>query len=116
MQACLAWASAARALGTPVVLDGGSWKAGTDRLLNCVDTAICSADFLPPGCAGEDDVLPYLQRAGVGQIAVTHGAGRVRYSIFGNDVDRNRNCRVDFSSRKIHLHSSQQSTVFPKMP
>jgi sugar/nucleoside kinase (ribokinase family) len=79
MQACQAWAKAARALGTPVVLDGGSWKPGTEELLKHVDTAICSADFLPPGCSGQDDAIRYLQRAGVRQIAITQGAGPVRY-------------------------------------
>ena len=79
MSACQAWAAAAHTLGIPVVLDGGSWKPGTDQLLNFVDIAICSADFLPPGCTSEDTVIQYLQSAGVRQIAITHGATPVRF-------------------------------------
>jgi hypothetical protein len=43
-------------------------------------------------------------------------AVQIGYSIFGNGVDRSRGCRVDFSSRKIHIHGSQEFTVLPKMP
>lgn len=79
MEACQAWARAARSSGVPVVLDGGSWKAGSEELLEFVDTAICSADFLPPGCSGEDDVIQYLQTHSVKQIAITHGADPIRF-------------------------------------
>jgi sugar/nucleoside kinase (ribokinase family) len=79
MEACQAWARAARSSGVPVVLDGGSWKTGTDELLRFVDAAICSADFLPPGCSGEDDVIQYLETCGVKHIAITHGAGPIRF-------------------------------------
>ncbi len=80
MQACQAWAQAARALGKPVVLDGGSWKAGTETLLASVETAICSADFRPPGCANEAGVLAYLRAAGVRQAAITRGGAPVLYA------------------------------------
>lgn len=80
MQVCQAWASAAHELGKPVVLDGGSWKDGTDALLRYVHTAICSADFLPPGCATEDDVIAWLRARGVRQIAITRGPEPVRYA------------------------------------
>jgi sugar/nucleoside kinase (ribokinase family) len=79
MPACLAWAKAAHAQGTPVVFDGGSWKTGTEQLLQYVDTAICSADFLPPGCDSENETLHYLQQTGVTSIAITHGSKPVRY-------------------------------------
>ena len=79
MEACQAWADAARLSGVLVVLDGGSWKTGTDELLRFVDIAICSADFLPPGCVGEDDVIQYLQTHGVKHVAITHGAGPIRF-------------------------------------
>ena len=79
MQACQAWARAARSSGVPVVLDGGSWKAGTDELLRFVDAAICSADFLPPGSRGEDEVIQHLQTHGVKRIAITHGADPIRF-------------------------------------
>jgi sugar/nucleoside kinase (ribokinase family) len=79
MSACQVWAAAARTLGIPVVFDGGSWKPGTDQLLNFVDIAICSADFLPPSCNSDDTVINYLQSADVRQIAITHGATPVRF-------------------------------------
>jgi sugar/nucleoside kinase (ribokinase family) len=79
MQACQAWAAAARARGTPVVLDGGSWKDGTEELLKCVQTAICSDNFLPPGCASRDEVVQFLKNCGVTNIAITNGAEPVQF-------------------------------------
>jgi sugar/nucleoside kinase (ribokinase family) len=79
MQACQVWAQAARARGIPVVLDGGSWKEGTRELLANIDTAICSADFRPPSCFSEEDVLEYLKDCGVAHIAITHGDKAVRF-------------------------------------
>jgi sugar/nucleoside kinase (ribokinase family) len=79
IEACGAWAEAARGAEIPVVLDGGSWKPGTEQLLRFVDTAICSSDFRPPGCANEDYAIEYLRSVGVRQIAITKGAEPVRY-------------------------------------
>ncbi len=87
MQACHAWASAAQANGVPVVLDGGSWKDGTEELLKNVQTAICSADFLPPGCTIERrcDAIPERPPRGEHR---DHGWSRARSlrlrPIFGN--------------------------------
>ncbi len=78
MSACQAWAAVARACATPVVLDGGSWKSGTEELLKSVDAAICSADFLPPGCASADDVFRFLKNAGVRNVAITRGGEPIR--------------------------------------
>lgn len=79
MQAAQAWAAAARARGIPVVFDGGSWKPGTPELLAHIDTAICSADFHPPDCFTEDDVILYLRDSGVPRIAITHGPDPIRF-------------------------------------
>jgi sugar/nucleoside kinase (ribokinase family) len=79
MQACLAWSSAARARGIQVVLDGGSWKDGTEELLRSIDTAIFSADFMPPGCSSADGVIEHLQGCGVASIAITNGAEPIRF-------------------------------------
>lgn len=79
MQACQAWAIAAHARGVRVVLDGGSWKEGSAELLRFADTAICSNDFRPPGCATEDDVIRYLSACGVRNIAITRGANPIRF-------------------------------------
>ncbi|SHM93401.1 PfkB family carbohydrate kinase [Cryptosporangium aurantiacum] len=57
--------AAARA-GSPVVLDGGSWKPVLPELLPLVDYAVCSAVFRPP-----DGVAPH--ELGVPHVAVTRG-------------------------------------------
>ena len=79
MQACQVWASAAKELGKPVVLDAGSWKNGTDELLKSVHTVICSADFTAPGCVTESELAEYVQDRGVTSVAITHGADPVRF-------------------------------------
>ena len=79
MQACQTWARAATALGKPVVMDGGSWKEGTDELLRSVHTVICSDDFRAPGCTSESDLAEYFRNRGVTNTAITHGAGPVRF-------------------------------------
>ena len=79
VEACVAWSRAARARGIPVVLDGGSWKEGTGELLSSVDTAICSADFMPPRCSTEDETILYLKNCGVTNIAITRGPEPVRF-------------------------------------
>jgi sugar/nucleoside kinase (ribokinase family) len=79
MQACQAWAAAARACGTPVVFDGGSWKDGTETLLKSVHTAICSADFMPPGCRSRNEVMQFLKNCGVTNIAITNGSAPIEF-------------------------------------
>lgn len=44
----IAVAAAAREAGVPVLLDGGSWKPGLERLLALVDWAVLSADLAVP--------------------------------------------------------------------
>jgi sugar/nucleoside kinase (ribokinase family) len=65
---------AARLLGIPTVLDGGSWKPHTPDLLPYVDIAVCSANFHPPGAFDSQDTLAFLRSAGVTWTAVTQGA------------------------------------------
>jgi len=79
MPACQSWAKAARENKVPVVFDGGSWKDGTAELLECVDTAICSADFRPPGCSSRDETIEFLKHAGVVSIAITGGAEPIHF-------------------------------------
>jgi sugar/nucleoside kinase (ribokinase family) len=67
-------ASAAKQLGIPVVLDGGSWKPGLEKLLPWIDYAICSANFHPP--VGE--TIDYLKTM-VGAIAITRGNQPIDY-------------------------------------
>ncbi|MGG6294169.1 PfkB family carbohydrate kinase [Leptolyngbya sp. AN02str] len=63
----------------PVVVDGGSWKAGFEEVLPYVDYAICSANFHPPGCTTPSEVIGYLSGLGIPHIAITHGAHPIRY-------------------------------------
>lgn len=71
----------------PTVLDGGSWKPGTEDLLPHIDYAICSADFAPPGCASTQDVIDFLHRAGVGNVAITRGEKTIIQSVFGQQAE-----------------------------
>jgi sugar/nucleoside kinase (ribokinase family) len=50
-----------------------------EELLKSVHTAICSADFLPPGCASRDAVIEYLKSRGVANIAITDGAKAIHF-------------------------------------
>ncbi|PSB02964.1 sugar kinase [Merismopedia glauca] len=80
-------ASLAQKRNIPVVIDGGSWKPGWEKVLPYVDYAICSANFLPPGCRSQEEVFGYLTDAGVTHIAITNGENPIRYESFSD-------CRV----------------------
>ncbi|MGW0420383.1 PfkB family carbohydrate kinase [Streptomyces sp. NPDC003015] len=73
MESATATARAARAAGRRTVLDGGSWKPGTEELLPSIDVAVCSADFRPPGTNTPADVLRFLSEHGVQWSAVSRG-------------------------------------------
>lgn len=76
----VAIAQTAQHQNIPVVLDGGSWKPGLEQILPFVDYAICSANFLPPGCSSETEVITYLQKAAAAaSIAITRGGASIRY-------------------------------------
>ncbi|MBW4605528.1 MAG: sugar kinase [Calothrix sp. FI2-JRJ7] len=66
-------AQLAKARNIPVVIDGGSWKPGFEKILPFVDFAICSANFHPPNCRTEQDTFAYLDQMGIPNIAITHG-------------------------------------------
>lgn len=66
---CLSAAAAARDRGIPVLLDGGSWKPGLERLLPLVDAAVLSADF----------VAPHPVDWGERPVAVTRGPDPIRF-------------------------------------
>ncbi|MBW4631390.1 MAG: sugar kinase [Iphinoe sp. HA4291-MV1] len=72
-------AQMAKAKNIPIVIDGGSWKNGFDKVLPFVDYAICSANFDPPNCHTEDEVFAYLSGFGISHIAITHGEKPMRY-------------------------------------
>lgn len=69
----------AKAAGIPVVIDAGSWKPGFEAVLRYADAAICSANFLPPSCQTQADVLDYLQALQIPQIAITQGEQPILY-------------------------------------
>ncbi|MGB8022390.1 MAG: PfkB family carbohydrate kinase [Candidatus Nanopelagicales bacterium] len=72
-------AEAARAAGVPVLLDGGSWKPGLERLLALVDIALVSAVLQVPadlgGSTGRpgDDVLATVRALGPPVVARSRG-------------------------------------------
>ena len=72
-------AKQAKAQQIPVVVDGGSWKAGFEEVLPYVDYAICSANFLPPQCFTLADVLDYLISLKIPHIAITNGSQPIQY-------------------------------------
>ena len=63
----------------PVVIDGGSWKPGFEKILPFVDYAICSANFYPPTCSSVEDVIACLAEAGIPHIAITQGENPIQY-------------------------------------
>ncbi|WP_019499023.1 sugar kinase [Pseudanabaena sp. PCC 6802] len=79
MPVSIAIARRAKAMGIPVVLDGGSWKPNLEELLPLVDYAICSSNFYSPHCDRGDRVFTYLANLGILHIAVTNGAKPIQY-------------------------------------
>lgn len=72
-------AERAKVQGVPVVIDGGSWKPGFEKVLALADYAICSANFYPPGCQTPAQVAAYLQQLGIPHIALTRGEQPIHY-------------------------------------
>jgi sugar/nucleoside kinase (ribokinase family) len=61
--------------GSALVLDGGSWKPGTEQLAPLLTAAICSERFTIPGRpASPDNIFAWFAAQGVPYIAVTRGA------------------------------------------
>lgn len=83
LEAGLALATAAHDRGIAVLLDGGSWKPGLDRLLAVVDHAVLSADFALPDAP--EDLLDRVAALGPGTVARSAGAGRVRLRVAAPD-------------------------------
>ena len=79
LEVSLQLAAIAKSKQIPVVLDGGSWKPGLEKLLEFVDYAICSANFYPPQSQKKDEVFRFLSKCGIKQIAITQGNRAVQY-------------------------------------
>jgi len=69
----------ARRRDIPVILDGGSWKDGIERLLPHVNYAICSEKFMPPWCSGKKELFSYLSEKGIRHMAITRGGKPILY-------------------------------------
>ena len=72
-------AQQAKAENIPLVIDGGSWKPGFEKILPLADYVICSANFLPPNCRHGEDVFAYLTSLEIPYLAITQGAKPIEY-------------------------------------
>lgn len=63
----------AKNAGLPVIFDGGSWKPQMPEVLPWVNIAICSANYIPPGCSSMAEIINFTQNFGVGHVAVSRG-------------------------------------------
>jgi sugar/nucleoside kinase (ribokinase family) len=64
-----------REAGTMLVLDGGSWKPGTEEIAPLLAAAICSERFSVPGFPPDpDSTIAWFAERGVPRVAVTRGA------------------------------------------
>jgi sugar/nucleoside kinase (ribokinase family) len=63
-----------REAGTMLVLDGGSWKPGTEEIAPLLTTAICSERFSVPGRPPDaDSTIAWFEEQSVPHVAVTRG-------------------------------------------
>jgi len=72
-------AEAARAAGTPVVLDAGRWKPQMSGLMPLVTDVVASADFLLPTVVSSTQTAERLVESGVPTVVVTAGERAVRW-------------------------------------
>lgn len=84
----------AKKLSIPVVIDGGSWKNGMEKLLEFVDVAICSEKFYPPGLKTSEEVFEYLSSGNCEKIAITRGEKPILYKD-KNDYDKISVAKID---------------------
>lgn len=64
-------ATMAKQRGLPVVLDGGTWKEGLERLLPKVDYLIASEAFQIPGCSDYGAMFGAMREYGIHHMAIT---------------------------------------------
>lgn len=79
----VAIATWAKALGIPIVVDGGSWKVGFEAVLRQSDYVIASRNFMPPGCGDQSEVMDYLRSLAIPQFAISQGENPLLYEQFG---------------------------------
>lgn len=68
-----------KAKNIPIVIDGGSWKLGYEKILPYVDYAICSANFYPPNCHTQEDIVAFLKSFNIPYIVITQGEKPIKY-------------------------------------
>lgn len=73
-------AQSARQRQIPTVVDGGSWKAGFERVLPLATTVIASANFSPPNGGTEQAAIAYLRSLNIPCVAVTRGDRPILYT------------------------------------
>lgn len=78
-------AEKAKHANIPVILDGGSWKEGIEKLLPLVDYAICSENFQPPGCQNTAETVDFLRSTGINNICISRGAAPL-YTVTAGEV------------------------------
>lgn len=78
LDACIDFIKKNKTSFSTIVLDGGSWKSGLEKLLPYIDVAICSANFLPPRIK-KKDVCNFLLTNGISKIAITNGEKPIEY-------------------------------------
>jgi sugar/nucleoside kinase (ribokinase family) len=82
-----------RNAGAALVLDGGSWKPGTDSLAPLLTAAICSERFTAPGASRDPEAtLAWFAAQGVPFAAVTRGPKPILV------LDRGRRFEIEIES------------------
>ncbi|WP_321373678.1 PfkB family carbohydrate kinase [uncultured Draconibacterium sp.] len=79
----------------PVVADCGSWKPQFEKLLNFVDIAICSADFMPPKCKTKEELFSFMKSKNVVSVAISDGELEIEY------LSNNKKGRIDVPQAKV---------------
>ncbi|WP_319483039.1 PfkB family carbohydrate kinase [uncultured Draconibacterium sp.] len=65
--------------GIPVVADCGSWKPQFAELLNYIDVAICSADFMPPKCKNRKELFEFMTNMSIHSVAISNGGSEIDF-------------------------------------
>lgn len=73
-----------RHAGIHTILDGGSWKPGTEGLIRHIDTAVCSSKFKPPKTTSFDETLEWLHDHHILSAAITRGDQSILAAEKGN--------------------------------
>jgi sugar/nucleoside kinase (ribokinase family) len=97
-----------KALGTPILFDGGSWKPTSEEMLDWVDVAICSNDFFPPKCTHASSIFHYLQSKGVKEVAISRGHESILWkdSISSGEIPIKTVQAIDSSGAGDILHGA----------